>query len=214
MPQFQAGWATLTGLKRQFERLRQAKKRVVTWLPEGGGNRGSICGAADEVLISPQAGFGPLGLVASVRYLRPALDRLGVELHVEARHEFKTAMEPYVRDSMSDAQREQTDALFGAFDNQLDRRWPAAELTLMPRFLGHDPQAAVDAGFADGLAYEDELRPRYLADEKQSFQMHSEVRALRLATLETSAPPTLCCSNRCSRGHCSIEELDRGAWGG
>jgi protease-4 len=172
MPQFHAGWATLTGLKRQFERLRQAKKRVVIWLPEGGGNRELyLCGAADEVLISPQAGFGPLGLVASVRYLRPVLDRLGVELHVEARHEFKTAMEPYLRDSMSDAQREQTDALLGAFDDQLRQAMASRGIDPDAAFSEGmiSGQAAVDAGFADGLAYEDELGPRYLADEKQSF---------------------------------------------
>ncbi len=170
--QFQAGWATVAGLYRELQRLKDANKRVVVWLPEGGGNRELyLCSAASEVWISPQAGFGPIGLVATVQYLRPVLDKLGIELHVEARHEFKTAMEPYVRDSMSSSQREQTGALLDTIDHRLRdalaNRGADADAVMAAGMLSG--KMAVDAKLADGLCYEDELAPKFLEGRKSTF---------------------------------------------
>ncbi len=164
VPLLHAGWATISGVRDVLTQLVAAGKQVVVWLPQGGGNRElHLSTAASRVLVTPQASFGPLGLAAGVRYYKSMLDKIGVELEVEARREFKTVAEPATRTEMSEAQREQLGALLNTIDGALraglasrpgmdeDRVAAVFEATFLRG------QAAVDAGIADGLAYDDQL---------------------------------------------------------
>jgi len=185
LPSIRAGWATTQSLRELMVELRGQGKKVVAYLPEGGGNREIfVASAADEVYLSPQATIMALGLAAEARYFKPLLDKLGVGIEAFARAEYKTAVEPFVREGMSEPQREQLDALLGAMDGAL-----RAALASRP---GMDPaavarlfeagfvrgQAAVDAGFADGVCYEDELPlklglgKRPLANASRYFAFH------------------------------------------
>jgi protease-4 len=170
VPALHAGWSTADALRTLLLALRERGKRVVAWLPEGGGNRELfIATAADLVLTTPQATLAPLGVAASSCYVKGLLDRLGVQVEVHRRAEFKTAAEPAVHESMSDAQREQIGAVLDTIDAAL-----VAALASRPR-LGATPEArqdrvrtlfndamlsgkaALEAGLVDGLCYEDGL---------------------------------------------------------
>ncbi|MFW6051032.1 MAG: signal peptide peptidase SppA [Myxococcota bacterium] len=191
IPPLAAGWATCTALRDVLVGLRAAGKEVVVHLPRGGGNRELfVASAADRVLLGREAPIVALGLSIETRYLKALLDRVGLQVEAFARGEYKTAAERVVRDRMSDAQREQLGALLEAIDGELVR-------ALAPRFGGDEArvrevfergflrgEAAVEAGLADGTAYEDELAakldrdgrparivraPRYLAFREGTF---------------------------------------------
>src|SRR5690606_37190688 len=99
---------------------RAAGRRSLPCRPQGGGNREpTVASAADSILASPHAQLSPLGLAASVTYFKGLLDHAGVEVEVHRRAEYKTAAEPAMRDSMSDPQREQTEALLDTIDGAL-----------------------------------------------------------------------------------------------
>jgi len=164
LPPLAAGWATATGLREVLTGLRAAGKQVVVYLPQGGGHKEMyVAAAADRVVLPPQASITLTGLAAETQYFKPLLDRLGVSVEVHARAEYKTAVEPFARDTMSEPQREQTTALLATIDRHL-----RAALASRPR-IGEDAvaalfeqgmftgQRAIDAGLADALAYEDEL---------------------------------------------------------
>lgn len=164
VPPLHAGWATVAGVRQLVEDLVNSGKQVVVWLPQGGGNRELyLATAASTVLISPQATFGPLGLAAGVRYFKPLLDKVGIEVEVEARCEFKSAAEPATRERMSEPQRQQLGALLRTIDDALRAAIGQREgmdttridaLFAMAFVRG---QAAVDAGVADGICYPDQL---------------------------------------------------------
>lgn len=173
VPNMQTGWAGAKAVRDVFTTLRDAGKEVVVYLPEGGATAELYIGtAADRLYLSPQASLICLGVGAETRYYRGLLDKLGVELEPFAHGEFKTAMETLVRDSMSDAQREQVDALLSTLD---------AELRISMRSRGLDEAqvdavfehgfvrgpAAVEFGLADGLGYRDELPTILGVDKKQ-----------------------------------------------
>lgn len=164
LPPLTAGWAAAAGLRAVLLTLRAAGKQVVVHLPQGGGHKELyVAAAADRIVLPPQATLTLLGLAAQVQYWKPLLDQLGVAVEVHARSEFKTAVEPFTRDEMSEPQREQTTALLAAIDREL-----RAALAARPRigeagvgalfeqamFTGRH---AIDVGLADALAYEDEL---------------------------------------------------------
>ncbi|MFO0608369.1 MAG: signal peptide peptidase SppA [Polyangiales bacterium] len=158
------GSAVATSLRDAFLALRAAGKKVVAWLPDGASTREYVVAvAADKVLATPQATVAPLGYAAGMTFLRSLLARGGVEAEVFARREYKSAAEAFTRDSFSEANRRQTEAL-------LDRAYEAAVRAIAEgrkvdpdrarRAINEGPWRAPDAvreGLLDATAYDDEL---------------------------------------------------------
>jgi protease-4 len=157
------GFATTASLRGVLGRARAAGKQVVVSLPEGGGTKHCyLATSADRVLLGPQAVLAPVGVLASSRYLRGALDRAGLVPEVHARGRYKTAAEPFERATMSDAQREQLDVVLDRLYGELVRAIRigrgvddarARAIVDSAPYLGED---AVKAGLVDAIAYEDE----------------------------------------------------------
>jgi len=164
LPPLHAGWSVSVGLREQILRLRDAGKGTTVLLPRGGGHRELyIASAADRIYLAPQSTITLLGLSAQSHYVKPLLDRMGVEVEPFARKEYKTAAERMSRDSMSEPQREQLQALIDGHTEAL--------LDALSQRTGTTPEQtralfevgvfrggnAIKARLADGLAYEDEL---------------------------------------------------------
>lgn len=173
VPPLAAGWATCHSLRQLLLRLREADKKVVVYLSQGGGNRELyVASAADRIVASPVSQLAPLGLGAAVTYFKPLLEKAGVEVEVHRRAEYKTAAEPATRDSMSAEQREQTEAVLDTIDKELRaalRARPGVDDAKVESFFDAalvSAQAAVERGLIDGVGYEDEL-PTWLADDRK-----------------------------------------------
>lgn len=164
LPPLQAGWSVCAGLREQVLRLRDEGKSTVVLLPRGGGHRELyVASAAERVYLAPQATVTLFGLSAQSHYLKPMLDRIGVEVEPFARKEYKTAAERMSRESMSEPQREQVQALIDGHSKALldalsQRTGTSADQTraLFDTAVFRGPDA-IDARLVDGLAYEDEL---------------------------------------------------------
>jgi protease-4 len=176
LPPVQAGWSVCAGLREQVLRLRAEGKHTAILLPRGGGHRELyVASAAERTYLAPQATITLLGLSAQSHYVKPLLDRIGVEVEPFARKEYKTAAERVSRDSMSAPQREQLQALIDGYTsallNALSERTgqtpdEARQLFETGVFRG---QAAIDAKLVDALAYEDELPERLGTDPKKGI---------------------------------------------
>lgn len=177
LPPLQAGWSVCVGLREQILRLRDEGKATVVLLPRGGGHRELyVASAAERIYVAPQATITLLGLSAESHYIKPFLDRIGVEVEPFARKEYKTAVERMSRDSMSEQQREQLQALIDGHTTAL--------LDALSQRIGTTPdqtralfevgvfrgQGAIDARLADALAYEDELSDRLGVDKKKIIE--------------------------------------------
>ena len=161
------GWSALVGLHEVLTKLRAAGKRVVAYLPDGGGTREVyLAAAADAVWIAPEATLALLGVAAESVYLRPLLERLGVSVQVQAAGRFKTAAEPLVAESMSEGQRIQRQAILDNFHAEVvatlraQRGLNEAEIENALSAALHRGAAAVNARLADGVCYADELAER------------------------------------------------------
>jgi len=177
LPPLQAGWSVCVGLREQILRLRDEGKATVVLLPRGGGHRELyVASAAERIYVAPQATITLLGLSAESHYIKPFLDRIGVEVEPFARKEYKTAAERMSRDSMSEQQREQLQALIDGHT--------AALLDALSQRIGTTPdqtralfevgvfrgQNAIDARLVDALAYEDELPDKLGTDKKKVIE--------------------------------------------
>jgi protease-4 len=161
-----AGMATSMSLRDQLARARAAGKEVVIHLPLGGGTKEVIVASAgSKVLLGPAAQLAALGFATRTRYVKSALDKAGVVPEVYACGEYKSAGESLVRDSMSDAQREQVGKLLDRFDAALldaiaegrgVSRERARSIVDGGPYYG---EAAIAVGLVDAVAYEDEIPP-------------------------------------------------------
>ena len=79
-----------------------------------------IASVADQMYINPVGSLSWHGLGGNMAYYKRLLDKIGVEMQVVKVGTFKSAVEPYIRTSMSEADRKQTQIyLDGIWNNML-----------------------------------------------------------------------------------------------
>jgi protease-4 len=161
------GFAAAASLRAVARRASAAGKEVVIHLPHGGATREAYAAAAaDRAFLGPQAVLAPVGVLSSARYVRGALDRAGVVPEVHAHGRFKTAAERLERSAMSDAQREQVEAILDGVHRDVlsaiavGRRVDEARARAIVDGAPYAGQEAVDAGLVDDVAHDDEVAAR------------------------------------------------------
>ncbi|WP_437600404.1 signal peptide peptidase SppA [Sorangium sp. So ce590] len=159
-----AGPAVLASLRDALLEIRAGGKDVVAYLPRGADTAMLLlASAARAVVVGPETLVSPLGFAVEGRYVRRALEQVGVEPEVFAKGMYKNAGEVLVRDTMSTEQREQVGALLDARlgdliaalaqGRRVDRETAARWIDEAP----YGAEQAVAHGIIDAVAYEDEL---------------------------------------------------------
>ncbi|KYF63531.1 protease IV [Sorangium cellulosum] len=159
-----AGPAVIASLRDALLEIRAGGKDIVAYLPMGADNTMLLlASAARAVVVGPETLVSPLGFAVEGRYVRRALEQVGVEPEVFAKGMYKNAGEVLVRDAMSEAQREQVGALLDARfadliaslaqGRRVDRETVARWIDEAP----YGAEQAVARGIVDAVAYEDEL---------------------------------------------------------
>ena len=114
------GWASLEALRAELSRVRAGGKKLVAWLPHGGGNRELYVASVAHTIVAPRsADISLVGPKAEAHYARAAFDKLGIDVELHARKEFKSAGDRAARDTRSEADRLQTEAILDAVDGAL-----------------------------------------------------------------------------------------------
>jgi protease-4 len=159
-----AGPAVQASLREALAEIRAAGKDVVVHLPAGADTASLyVASAARAVLVGPGTMVAPLGYAIEGRYMRRALDRIGVEAHVYAKGAYKSAGEGFVRDQMSEPEREQLEALLEARHEALVVALAQARCVdrgTAKRWIDTAPHAAADAvaqGIVDGAVYDEDI---------------------------------------------------------
>ena len=124
-----------------------------------------VSSVADSIFMNPLGILDFCGLATSIQFNRGAFEKWGVEWQVYKVGTYKSAVEPYIQDKMSDANREQITAclkdIWGTVVNEISesRNIPVAQLNrYADEFLMlADPQKVVDYKLIDGLKYTDEI---------------------------------------------------------
>lgn len=101
-----AGLPTLQELATEIARFRESGKRVVALGDFYDQSRYLLAAQADEVLIHPQGAVFIQGYGRYRNYYREAIDKLRIDWNIFKVGEFKSYVEPYTRDDMSESDRE------------------------------------------------------------------------------------------------------------
>ncbi|MBD1434771.1 signal peptide peptidase SppA [Sphingobacterium sp. DN00404] len=139
-----------------------------------------LASVADEIYMNPEGSLEFKGLSASVMFMKEALDKLGVEMQVVKVGTYKSAVEPFILNEMSNANREQLTAylesMYSTFlENVSDgRQIPTDTLKdIANNFLIRNADDALHYKFIDGKCYKDEvltkLKERLDVEEKKDI---------------------------------------------
>lgn len=141
--------------------FRKSGKWVLASAKSYGQTNYYVASAADRIVLDPTGEVNWNGLSAQKMYFTRALEKLGVEMQILKVGTFKSAVEPYFRTSMSDADRQQTMEFLGGIWDEYksavgaSRGLSAAQLdALADRYMGLQPaKDQVEAGLVDSLVY-------------------------------------------------------------
>lgn len=116
----------------------------------------------DEIWLQPSGGLGLVGIAAGGVFLRGALDKIGVEPQIRARHEYKNAPDSLLRETMGEHQREALQRLTDSLTEQV------VATVARRRGITHEdvraaisvapltPEEAIDGQLVDHLGYRDQ----------------------------------------------------------
>jgi protease-4 len=184
-----AGLTKLRDLRAALADFRKSGKKVVAYGDDYLQPQYYLAAQADEVYLHPEGAVVLYGVGRWRNFYKEGLDRLGVEVHVFRVGEYKSAVEPYLRNDMSPEAKEMALETYGDIwrdyvaDVAAARKLKPEDVTgwieAMPdrlRAAGGDPaKAALDAKLVDKLAERDEVRQRMIQlvgedEDKKSFR--------------------------------------------
>ncbi len=161
-----AGWSRLSSLRRALLAFRAAGKPVFCFLQAGGNLEYYLASSCSRIFMPPSASLQLVGLAAEVFFFKDLLERCGIHPQLQAVGEYKSAGEMFTRTGMSDASREQMEALLDDF--YLEFRGAIASSRgqspeeVAARIDGgpYSAREALQQGLIDGLCYPDEVPER------------------------------------------------------
>ncbi|HAH36846.1 MAG TPA: signal peptide peptidase SppA, partial [Algoriphagus sp.] len=114
-----AGQANLLELREELEAFKESGKFIIAYdeaYSEGGYYLASV---ADEIYLNPLGGIDFNGLASEVIFLKGFFEKVGIEPEVFRVGEFKSAVEPFILDKMSEANRLQTQYFLDDINDQM-----------------------------------------------------------------------------------------------
>ena len=136
-------------------------KWIIAYASSYGQTNYYVASVADKIFLNPTASIDWNGLTAQKAYYKRLLDKLGIEMQILKVGTFKSAVEPYFRTSMSEADRLQTEQYINGIWSEMktavaESRHIAVEQLdqYADEYMGLQPQEKyLDYGFADSLVY-------------------------------------------------------------
>ncbi len=159
---FSAAGASLKEIRDQLADFKTSGKFVVAYSDTYLQGCYYLSSVADKVIMNPQGNLDLHGLSASPTFYKGLLDKIGIEMQIFKVGTFKSAVEPFMLDKMSDANREQVtsyiNSMWSTMTNEISesRKMSVEKINLITDSLGlfRKPETCVQDGLLDTLMYE------------------------------------------------------------
>jgi len=150
-------------IRKKLEEFRKSGKFVLAYANTYSQGEYYLNSVADTVYVNPVGSLDFKGLSTEILYLKGLQDKTGVQMEVMRHGKYKSAVEPYLQDKMSDANREQITVFLTSIwetivdDISKSRKVPVEKLNEIANNLdARTPSRALKVGLVDKVAYEDE----------------------------------------------------------
>ncbi|HPS26912.1 MAG TPA: signal peptide peptidase SppA [Bacteroidales bacterium] len=175
-----SGMATIEEVRNALLQFKKSGKFIISYSDDYTQRAYYLASVADKVYLNPQGGVGIKGLAAELMFFKGTLDKLDIQTQIIRHGKFKSAVEPYIMDKMSQANREQYQKLLDVLWQQMvdgivaQRKIASEDLNLMADSLKIQlADDAVKNKLVDKLLYRDEvlaeLRTKLGVNEKEDI---------------------------------------------
>ena len=169
--------ANIEEIRNALNEFKKSEKFIISYAETYSQSAYYLASVADEIYMFPDGILDIHGMASQNMFYKHLFEKLDIEMQIirPANNKFKSAVEPYFLDKMSDANREQNEVLLNSIWNKICNDISvsrgidvntindlADDLTLM-----FEPETALEKKFIDGLMYRDEL----IAKLKQNLNL-------------------------------------------
>ena len=217
------GLATLEVLRSQLKEFKKSGKFIYSYGEMVSQKGYYLATVADKIYLNPNGGLEILGFGREIMYYKNAFEKLGIEVQDFHCGAFKSAIEPFLREKMSEPNREQMTSIFGDVYHQFltnigaDRKIDTATLSdIINNLKATLPQDAKELKLIDEAAYYDQVQTAMR--EKIGVAKKDELKSIDLAkyasTLDTKSDSKNKIAVLCADGEIKDGEGEEGEIGG
>ena len=176
-----SGWAQAREIRNALEEFKTSGKFIYAYSDYMSQKGYYVSSVADSIFMNPMGMMQLKGLSSEVLYYQDFQNQYGVKMEVIRHGKYKSAVEPYLQDHMSDENRIQIQSLLDAVwetlrDEVAQSRGiaPATLDALADDLVINDAEEALAQGMIDGLVYEDDFENKIKAalkiDSKEDLE--------------------------------------------
>ncbi|MFF5380182.1 signal peptide peptidase SppA [Pedobacter suwonensis] len=159
-----AGFATLREVRNALVDFKKSHKKIIAYSEVYTQGAYYLASVADKVYLNPEGALEFKGFSSELTFFKGTLEKVGVEMQVIRVGNYKSAVEPFILDKMSDYNRKQVTAYVGGLYNtflsdiaesrniQKDSLYNIAD-----NYKIRQPQDAVIFKMIDALKYKDQI---------------------------------------------------------
>ena len=185
----EAGIAALEEIRNTLLDFKKSNKFIYAYSEMYNQKSYYLASVADKILLNPQGDFDFKGLSAQIMFFKKALDNLQVDVQIFRHGKFKSAIEPFMLDKMSESNRLQTEQFLGSIWNNMltqiskERKITVDELNVMADELKiNSPDDAFTNKLVDGLTYDDEAKS--IIRKKLAIEATGKINFIKIADYE------------------------------
>ncbi|MBD2757336.1 signal peptide peptidase SppA [Spirosoma validum] len=159
-----AGWASLEEIRNALIDFKQSKKFVYVYSESMSEKGYYLASVADKIYLNPAGDLEWNGLNAELSFFKGTLDKLGVKPEIFRVGEFKSAIEPFIRENMSEPNKLQVTSFLNSInDHMLVRVAQSRNLRVdslkqyADKLTIQKPEDALRTKLITNVGYQDEL---------------------------------------------------------
>tara|TARA_B100000809_G_C15133968_1_gene529746 strand:- start:970 stop:2706 length:1737 start_codon:yes stop_codon:yes gene_type:complete len=158
------GMASIEEIRNALVDFKKSKKWIISYSEVYTQGTYYLASVADKIYVNPAGIVELKGLAIQLMFFKNMLEKLEVDVQIIRHGKFKSAVEPFMLEKMSDSNREQLEKIlstaWGSMINDIAASRDIKTATINELADGLKIQDAKDAlkyNFVDGLMYKDEL---------------------------------------------------------
>ncbi|MEN8185908.1 MAG: signal peptide peptidase SppA [Bacteroidota bacterium] len=163
--QINAGVAQLQSLRNKLEDFKETGKFIASYADFYDQKNYYLSSVADSIYVNPVGGVDFKGLKGEILYFKDFEDKYGIKMEVIRHGKYKSAVEPFLSNKMSDENREQTLSFLNSIWNELledigySRKKTNSELNnIADELLARNVELANENSMINNGLYKDEYR--------------------------------------------------------
>lgn len=159
-----AGFATMREVRNALIDFKKSGKQIISYSEVYTQGAYYLASASNKVYLNPEGSLEFKGFSSELTFFKGTLEKIGVEMQVIRVGNYKSAVEPFILDKMSDYNRKQVTAYVGGLYNTFltdiaeTRKLQKDSLfSVADNYKIREPQDAVNFKMIDGLKYKDQI---------------------------------------------------------